>query len=145
LKGAWLLLEIDRLTGVQNYLDVARNLVDYCLRNGWDNRYNGFYQHVFRRGRVANGEKIWWTQCEGMQALLLLYSVGREEKYLEYFHSLADYVFTNFYDLEFGEWVTSCYPDGSVMDASKGSAWKAAYHTVQMCYSVQAYLSRLGS
>jgi mannobiose 2-epimerase len=145
LKGAWLLLEMDRLTGVQNYFNLARNLVDYCLRHGWDNRYGGFYQYVFRRGRVASGEKIWWTQCEGMQALLLLYSLCGEEKYLEYFRCLADYAFTNFYDVEYGEWVASCYADGAVKDERKGGTWKAAYHTVQMCYSVQACLSGLKS
>lgn len=31
------------------------------------------------------------------------------------------------------------------MDARKGRAWKAAYHTVQMCYTVQAYFSELES
>jgi mannobiose 2-epimerase len=145
LKGAWLLLEMDRLTGERNYLGVARTLVDYCLRNGWDGRYGGFYQHVFRHGRVASGEKIWWTQCEGMQALLLLHSFGGEEIYLDYFRRLADFAFNNFFDSEFGEWVTSCHPDGAVKDAHKGGAWKAAYHTVQMCYSVQAYLSGMES
>ena len=39
-----------------------------------------------------------------------------------------------------GEWHLACNADGSVADDTKGGAWKAAYHTTEMCSYVYSYL-----
>jgi mannose/cellobiose epimerase-like protein (N-acyl-D-glucosamine 2-epimerase family) len=140
LKAAWLLLELHRLTGEAALCRYAGRLVDYSLRFGWDHRHQGFYQHAHRNGVLASTEKLWWPECEGLAALLLINRLSSDPVYLEYFQRLADFSFTYLFDREYGEWFTSCYPDGTVKDDRKGYAWKAAYHTVQACFYAQRYL-----
>ncbi|HNX97518.1 MAG TPA: AGE family epimerase/isomerase [Candidatus Aminicenantes bacterium] len=144
LKAAWLLLELDLLTGNREFRPLADELVDFCLNRGWDPRHGGFFQYVFRNGRVARGEKVWWTQCEGIQALLLRQALDGKTGPGDRFRRLADFSFSHFADAEFGEWFTSCRADGTVRDDRKGGAWKAAYHTVQMCHAAATYLGRPG-
>jgi cellobiose epimerase len=145
LKGAWLLLEIFRLTGAMEYYRCAGKLLNYSLRFGWDHRYQGFYQHAHRNGVIASADKLWWPECEGLAALLLMYRLSSEPGYLRYFERLADFSFTYLFDHEYGEWFTSCHPDGAVKDDRKGYSWKAAYHTVQACFYVQRYLDEAGA
>ena len=145
LKAAWLMLEVFRLTGEPAYYSRASQLLDYSLTYGWDHRHHGFYQHVYRNGVLASTEKLWWPECEGLAALLLMYRVTSNPIHLEYFNRLADFSFTYLFDREYGEWFTSCHPDGAVKDDRKGYAWKAAYHTVQACFYAQRYLDEVGS
>ena len=53
---------------------VARLLVDHALDWGWDDEHGGFYD----KGESFGGEafdrkKVWWTQAEGLNALLLMH------------------------------------------------------------------------
>jgi len=52
---------------------VARSLVDHALQYGWDNRLGGFYDHGTAFGSACGKQKIWWTQAEGLNALLLMH------------------------------------------------------------------------
>jgi mannose 2-epimerase len=141
LKAAWLLLRLSQVTNRPNYVPVARQLLDYSLRHGWDAEHGGFYQFLFRNGLRANDEKQWWAMCEGMQALLLMYQISHEQHYLDTFVQLTEFTFKHFTDYEVGEWVHTCYPNGNVKDSNKGSSWKAAYHTVQTCHELYQMLS----
>ena len=44
-----------------------------------------------------------------------------------------DFCFTHCADPEYGEWYTSCHPDGTPADDRKGALHKAAYHVVDAC------------
>ncbi len=142
LKTAWLLLRLFDRTHVKEYFSTASEVLEYCLRCGWDETYGGFYQHVYRNGVLAKDVKEWWPECEGLQALSLLCRLSGEPRYREYFERLAAFTFAAFWDREYGEWVRTCYPSGAVQDACKGGNWKAAYHTVQACYEVLNNLGR---
>ena len=53
---------------------MARRLVDHALDWGWDGEHGGFYY----KGEAFGGEafdqhKDWWTQAEGLNALLLMH------------------------------------------------------------------------
>ncbi len=52
---------------------VARSLVDHALRYGWDDRHGGFYDRGVAFGPACGKEKVWWTQAEGLNALLLMH------------------------------------------------------------------------
>jgi mannose/cellobiose epimerase-like protein (N-acyl-D-glucosamine 2-epimerase family) len=145
LKAAWLLLEVFRLTDNPAYYSCAGRLLEYSLTYGWDHRHQGFYQQLYRNGVLANTEKLWWPECEGLSALLLMYRLSSNPKYLEYFTRLTDFSLTYLFDREYGEWFTSCHPDGTVADDRKGYTWKGAYHTVQACFYAQRYLDEAGS
>ncbi|HWP47772.1 MAG TPA: AGE family epimerase/isomerase [Candidatus Limnocylindrales bacterium] len=133
-KAAWLLLRMHQVTGVPEYYTTAERILDFTLRHGWDAQHGGFYQYVYRNGILASTEKPWWTQGEGMQALVLMYALSGQRRYIDYFKQLADFTFGHFFDPEWGEWFTACQADGRVIDDHKGGTWKAAYDTVRACY-----------
>ena len=144
LKAAWLLLRMYQITGNQAYYATARQLLDFSLRHGWDKEHGGFYQRAFRSGVPDSLVKEWWpdgdVECEGLQALLLMYRISGETRYYEYFTQLALFTFTSFWDRRYGEWVLACYRNGAVRDSRKGCQWKAAYHNVQACYGIRKLL-----
>ncbi len=55
-------------------LTVARCLVDHALQWGWDERLGGFYDRGAAFAPACGREKIWWTQAEGLNALLLMHA-----------------------------------------------------------------------
>jgi cellobiose epimerase len=110
----------------------GRQIMDFCLEHAWDQRHGGFFQFVARNGSIASAEKLWWTMCDGILALLTLCVEG-DARYRKYAAELESFALTHFVDPVFGEWYTSCHRDGSPLDTRKGSTGKAAYHTVQLC------------
>jgi mannobiose 2-epimerase len=143
LKGAWLLLELDAITPNARYVDTAVRMVDYCLHYAWDNPNGGFYQFLYRTGRLASSTKLWWSQTEGLNALLALYRKTGEPRYWHAFTRLVEFSFQNFVDWEYGEWYTSCTEDGKPSDDRKGGDTKSAYHTVQTCIMLAKGLETL--
>lgn len=131
-----------RLTKDQPYYTCAKRLIDYCIKYGWDAQNHGFYQHAYRNGILATSEKLWWPECEGIPALLLMYSLTHDSLYYDYFTKLTDFSFTYFFDDDYGEWFTSCHADGTVKDENKGGDYKAAFHTVQACFDAYRYLEK---
>ena len=48
---------------------------------GLDAEYGGVYDAV--RNNTLQDRKVWWTQCEAVNACLSMYQITQEEKYLE--------------------------------------------------------------
>ncbi len=133
LKGAWMLLRAYELTGNRDHYAIARRLVDYCLRYGWDDENGGFYQHGYRNGMLARDEKLWWPECEGILVLLRLHRLSGDPRYFEYFTRLTSFVDRHFRDAEAGEWFRTVSRDGTARDTRKGGDYKAAFHTAETC------------
>jgi mannose/cellobiose epimerase-like protein (N-acyl-D-glucosamine 2-epimerase family) len=139
LKAGRLLLELYQLTQDQAHFTPAKELIDYCVEHGWDNRHQGFYYHLYRNGRVGSGEKGWWGESEGLPALLLLHKLSGESLYLDYFTKLAQFCFRHFVDPEYGEWFKWCYANGRVKNSDK----RDAFHTVQASWYASRYLAEI--
>jgi mannose/cellobiose epimerase-like protein (N-acyl-D-glucosamine 2-epimerase family) len=136
LKAVRLLVEAHRLTGEHRYLDAARAVLRFAIAHGWDRRFGGFYQYAYRSGRLATSTKWWWSECEGLGALLTMHTVDGNPEYLALAERLMEFCFTHFADPEAGEWYTTCAADGTPLDDRKGWLFKAAYHTVDACLAV---------
>ena len=119
----------------------GREIMDFCLEHAWDHRHGGLFQFVTRNGSISSAEKLWWTMCDGILALLTLCTGEEDARYRQCAAELEAFAFTRFVDPEFGEWYTSCRRDGLPLDTRKGGIGKAAYHTVQLCVDALALLS----
>ena len=140
LKACWILLDMAERHGRRDYRDVAKRLLDFSVRHGWDEERGGFYQYLFRNGRLASDEKLWWSECEGLSALARMHALSGDPIYRDLFDRLASFCVAHFVDREFGEWYTACHGDGRVADDRKGGDWKAAYHTVAACAYILQHL-----
>jgi mannose/cellobiose epimerase-like protein (N-acyl-D-glucosamine 2-epimerase family) len=140
LKAAWELLHLYLLTGAAKYAQAARALIDFAIRFGYDHQNGAFFHYAFRNGRLASDEKLWWTNCEAIMALLLADSIGGTNRYVPYVNGTLDFSLRFFADSDYGEWFRSCGPTGDVRSSAKGGGDKAAYHTVQALLEATRYV-----
>lgn len=127
-------------------LAVARSLVDNPLAHGWDAELGGFYDYGSPLGHHCAKEKIWWTQAEGLNALLLMHErFGPETpKYYGAFLRQWAFIWNHQIDHARGEWFHTVAPSGEPeRHHPKGSYWKTAYHNGRALLNAAETLRRL--
>ncbi len=110
---------------------VARKLVDHALRWGFDTRYGGFFEKGEAFAPAHDTSKVWWTQAEGLNVLLLMHErYGKEtERYHEAFRKQWDFIKKHVIDPRYPGWFGHVSREGELLGAGdKASPWKAAYH-----------------
>jgi len=127
-------------------LRIARSLVDHALEFGWDNKHGGFFDKGSAFGPAYGREKIWWTQAEGLNALLLMHELyGKEtDRYWRAFLQQWEFIQKFQTDARHGEWFNTVSEDGHAKPGQhKGSIWKAAYHNGRALMFTAERLRRL--
>jgi cellobiose epimerase len=139
VETAYLMLEASHTLGLKNdtvTLVKAKRMVDHALRNGWDNKKGGFYDEGYyyndKKGiTIIKDSKNWWSQAEGLNALLLMADLFPNDpmRYFEKFKMTWQYIQTYMIDHEYGDW----YEEGldtrpERKTALKGHIWKEPYH-----------------
>ena len=141
IEGVWFLLEHAKRTGDKELVKKAAEIFDRAIAAGWDEKYGGLLYFVDCLGKppeaYEHDMKLWWPHNEIMIASLMLYRDTDEEKYLDWFGKVMDYVKEHFADPEYGEWYGYLRRDGLPTDPStKGSTFKGPFHlprALSMC------------
>ena len=124
---------------------VAKMLVDHALDFGWDAKNSGFFETGGTFGPVHDKRKVWWSQAEGLGALLLMSKMHPNDPrgYRTLFEKQWAYVKKNLIDETNGEWYPNGLdgPEGNAK-ANKASEWKAGYHTGRTMMNVIEWLGR---
>ena len=110
---------------------VARRLVDHALRSGWDEQNGGFFHAGEPEGKVTNARKIWWTQAEALNALLLMDThFAREDlRYRDAFLKQWRFIVECQVDSRNQGWHTEVSAEGVPRPGqSKSHRWKDPYH-----------------
>ncbi len=150
VETAYLLVEASEALGLPDDAktwQVARSLVDHALDFGWDDLHGGFYDKgdVFA-GRAYDTTKVWWTQAEGLNALLLMHTkYGREtDRYWRAFLKQWSFIDTYQLDSIHGGWFGDVTREGKLIgDGGKASQWKANYHTSRALMNVATMLGAM--
>jgi mannobiose 2-epimerase len=126
---------------------MARRLVDHALDWGWDADHGGFYYkgEAFA-GAAFDQHKDWWTQAEGMNALLLMHQKfgGGTDRYWRAFLKEWEFISRHLLDPEHGGWYMGTTREGNLIgDGRKATQWKANYHTGRAMMNVAATLGAL--
>lgn len=133
IETAYLLIEASEAVGQKDNpktMSVAKSLLDHGLDYGWDKQTGGFFETGGTFGPVIDKSKGWWTQAEGMNALLIMSRKYPDDprRYRELFEKQWAYVKANVIDAEHGEWYPTGLDAGGNAKANKASEWKAGYH-----------------
>jgi mannobiose 2-epimerase len=110
---------------------VARSLVDHALEYGWDKTNGGFYDEETAFGSPTNTKKVWWTQADGLNALLLMHrDYGHETpRYKDSFDEQWAFIARYQIDAENTGWHTDVSAEGKPDPTSpKSDLWKDPYH-----------------
>lgn len=145
VETAFLLLEASHILGKENdtvTLRKARKMVDHAIAKGWDKEKGGFYDGGYyfddsETCTIINPAKVWWTQAEGLNSLLLMAKFFPDENYYELFKKQWNYINTYMIDHKNGGW----YDEGldSNPDAvknAKAQIWKVNYHNTRAMVNV---------
>ena len=146
VETAYLLAEAAEVLGIPDdraTWKVARALVDHALDFGWDAAHGGFYDRGSAFNRPTGLEKVWWTQAEGLNALLLMDErYGAETpRYRDAFRRQWEFIRRFQTDARHGGWRSAVEPDGSPMPGrAKSDAWTDPYHQGRALMNVLAAL-----
>jgi cellobiose epimerase len=149
VETAYLLVEAAEALGIPDdeaTLRVARRLVDHALDFGWDEVHGGFFDKgdVFN-GRAYDTTKIWWTQAEGLNALLLLHKKfgNKTDRYGKAFRKQWAFIEAHQLDPVHGGWLGETTREGKLLgNGQKASQWKANYHTGRALMNVATALGK---
>ena len=124
---------------------VARILVDHPLEVGWDKEHGGFYDSGPILGAPTNTEKVWWTEAEGLNALLLMHEkYGKETpRYGQAFLTLWDFIQKHQIDSVNGGWFAYLDHNGKSLGRPKSDRWTESYHQGRALMNVAARLRHL--
>ena len=150
VETAYLLVEAAEALGLADQpktWQVARLLVDHALEWGWDDVYGGFYD----KGESFGGEafdrkKVWWTQAEGLNALLLMHEKFKSstDRYGSAFLKQWGFIEKHLIDPVHGGWYSETTRDGKLIgDGAKASQWKANYHASRALMNVATILKKM--
>lgn len=150
VETAYLLIEAAEAAGMPDdgmTWKVAKSLIDHALDFGWDEVHGGFYDKgdVFA-GKAYDTTKVWWTQAEGLNALLLMHRKfgGETDRYGKAFLKQWEFIRTYQLDRELGGWFGEVTREGKLIgDGRKANPWRANYHTGRTMMNVVKTLDEM--
>jgi len=138
IETAYLMLEASDALRISNdslILVTAKKLVDHALKYGWDEKNGGFYDMGYylidnEALTIVGDAKIWWTQAEGLNSLLLMATLFPDEsQYYERFLQQWNYIDKYIIDHKYGEWyVEGIDKSPGKKRSPKATNWKVNYH-----------------
>jgi cellobiose epimerase len=149
IETAYLLAEAAHNLGIPDdpaTWKAARNLVDHALEYGWDANTGGFYDTGTAFGPATGKQKVWWTEAEGLNALLLMHErFGKETpRYWQAFVKQWEFIQKRQVDEKNLGWYSEVHEDGTAPTGrSKSNAWTDPYHQGRALMNVAAMLKRL--
>ena len=133
IELTWLYLHAQDILGVPREESLSRVLpvYEHTFNNGIDWKYGGLYVEGERFGVATELTKEFWQQAEAMVGFLDAYIMTNDEKYLDAFFNIHDFVFEKMINWEQGEWFALLAEDGKIIWDYMGTSWKVFYHTVR--------------
>jgi N-acylglucosamine 2-epimerase len=118
----------------------AIDAIRWHVELGWDDEYGGIVLARDAEGSFweKNADaKIWWPHTEALYALLLAYSISKEDWCLEWFKRVHDYAFSHFPVPQYGEWIQNLDRQGNKLNAAIALPVKDPFHLARaLIYSV---------
>ena len=138
-ETAFLMLEASYALQLKNdirTLTIAKKMLDHAMKYGWDEKVGGFYDggYYFKGDKhctIIMDTKNWWTQAEGLNALLLFAKIfPNEPRYYKYFLHQWEYIKSFVIDAEGGDWFEGGIDkEPHFRTGPKSHMWKCTYHT----------------
>lgn len=157
LKIAWNLMRINSLIPKDQYVDMAKKIVEIVPRYGMDVQRMGWYDVVERT--LGPGEefhrfawhdrKAWWQQEQAILAYQILYGILGNESYLKLARESAAFYNTFFLDHEDGGIYFNVLNNGVPYllgtERFKGSHSMSGYHSIELSYLAAVYTNLLNT
>lgn len=128
---------------IKKCVDISLSVIEY----GWDKEFGGIYYFMDRKGypqqQLEWDQKLWWVHIEAAIAMIKGYQLTGNQKCLDWFLKLHDYLWTRFKDKEYPEWFGYLNRRGEVLLPLKGGKWKGCFHVPRGLYQIGTILEGL--
>lgn len=138
-ETAFLMLEASYILEIENdssTLLKSKKMIDHAIEYGWDKDSGGFFDggyYFTENGKceIIKDTKVWWSQAEGLNALLLFSKIfPQDKKYYDLFLQQWEYIKKFLIDDKYGDWYWgSLEKEPFYRFEPKGNIWKGTYHT----------------
>lgn len=140
LEALWFMMNLGIRRGdkalIEKCVEIALKVIDL----GWDKEYGGIFYFLDAKGapqqKLEWDQKLWWVHIESAIAMLKGYQLTGNEKCLEWFMKLDEYLWNNFKDKEYPEWFGYLNRRGEVLLPLKGGKWKGCFHVPRGLYQI---------
>lgn len=147
IELAWLYLHSLDVLGRDRAEGLARvaPIAEHTLRHGFDTAFGGLFTEGDRDAGPTEFTKEFWQQAEALIGFLDAFELTGDERYLDAFRNVHDFVFNHMIHWEQGEWFPLLDRDGTVLWDYMGHQWKICYHTIRSMCEVVIRLRRLSA
>lgn len=140
LEALWFMMNLGIRRGdkalIEKCVEIALKVIDL----GWDKEYGGIFYFLDSKGapqqKLEWDQKLWWVHIESAIAMLKGYQLTGNEKCLEWFMKLDEYLWNNFKDKEYPEWFGYLNRRGEMLLPLKGGKWKGCFHVPRGLYQI---------
>ena len=140
IESMWFMLHLFQRTGDRERMRQAIETIRWHFDLGWDEEYGGLFLARDAEGSFWENKwdmKIWWPHTEALYALLLAYSISKEQWCLDDFQRVHEYAFSHFPVPEYGEWIQNLDRQGNRLNTLVALPVKDPFHLARaLIYSV---------
>ncbi|MBE6232711.1 MAG: AGE family epimerase/isomerase [Bacteroidales bacterium] len=147
LEALWFMMNLGLRRKDNELIDKCVKISLDVIEYGWDKQYGGIFYFLDRKGypqqQLEWDQKLWWVHIESAICMLKGYQLTGNEKCLDWFNKLHDYMWKNFKDAEYPEWYGYLNRRGEVLLPLKGGKWKGCFHVPRGLYQLWQILEAL--
>lgn len=147
IEAMWFIMDLGKRLNRPELIEKAKDTTLTMVEYGWDKEYNGLFYFLDRKGyppqQLEWDQKLWWVHIETLISLLKGYQLTGDEKCLDWFEKVHNYVWTHFKDHEYPEWYGYLNRRGEVLLPLKGGKWKGCFHVPRGLYQCWTILEDL--
>ncbi|MCI0477666.1 MAG: AGE family epimerase/isomerase, partial [Anaerolineales bacterium] len=142
LESMWFMIHIFQRIGDHASIARAIEAIKWHIELGWDEEFGGIVLARDAEGSFWENKwdtKIWWPHTEALYALLLAYSICKEQWCLDWFQRVHDYAFAHFPVPQYGEWTQNLDRRGNKLNTTIALPVKDPFHLPRaLIYCVRA-------
>lgn len=149
IEAMWFIMDLGERLNRRDLIERAKDTALRMAEYGWDKDYGGIFYFMDLKGRPTQelewDQKLWWVHIETLIAMIKGYRLTGDERCLEWFERVHDYVWSHFKDPDYPEWFGYLNRRGEVLLTLKGGKWKGCFHVPRGLYQCWQVLEQLKS
>ena len=149
IEAMWFIMDLGKRLGDKDLIEKAVQIALQEVEYGWDKQYGGIFYFMDRLGHPLQqlewDQKLWWVHIETLITMIKGYELTGNEKCLEWFERVHEYVWSHFMDPEHPEWFGYLNRRGEVLLTLKGGKWKGCFHVPRGLMQVWQSLERIAT
>lgn len=147
IEAMWFIMDLGKRLGDKSLIEKAKDIALAEAEYGWDKQYGGIFYFMDRLGRPLQqlewDQKLWWVHIETLITMIKGYELTGDQRCMEWFERVHDYVWNHFMDPEYPEWFGYLNRRGEVLLTLKGGKWKGCFHVPRGLMQVYQTLERI--